>query len=153
MLKLKDQIEADFKQAMKNKEADKLSVLRMLTSAIKNKEIAQRKGKDVKLTDEQVGDVLRSEIKKRQDATLAYKQGERQDLAEKEKEEITIIEKYLPKQLDDEEIKQIVKEIVDSMGEISIKDFGKVMGQAMSKVKGKADGNKVSEAVKEILAK
>ena len=152
MPKLQQQINNDLKQAMRNKETETVSVLRMVVSAIKNKEIAVRKGGDVSLTDEQIIEVLTSEMKKRKDSITAYKQGDRHDLADKEEKEIKIIEKYLPKQMSDEEIENVVKEIVDLMGEVGIKDFGKVMGQAMARVKGKADGGKVSEVVKRVLA-
>ncbi len=152
MSELQQQINNDLKQAMRNKQEQEVSVLRMLMSAIKNKEIALRKGGDVSLTEEQIIEVLTSEIKKSKDSIIAYKQGDRQDLAEKEKREIKIIEKYLPEQMSDEEIEKVVKEVVDSMGDVGIKDFGKVMGQVMPRVKGKADGGRVSEIVKKVLA-
>jgi len=151
--KLQEQIESDLKQAMRNKETEKVSTLRMVISAIRNKEIMLRKGEEVEFTDEHVTEVLTSEIKKRKDAIEAYEQGERQDLAEKEKTEITIIEKYLPEQMNDEEIEKIVREIIETYDDVSQKDFGKIMGQVMVQVKGRADGSKVSEIVKNILSR
>ncbi|MCG2697580.1 GatB/YqeY domain-containing protein, partial [Candidatus Parcubacteria bacterium] len=112
MPKLRQQINNDLKQAMLNKEAETLSVLRMLISSIRNQEIALRKGEDVSLTDEQIVKVLRSEIKKRKDSILAYEQGNRRDLAEKEKSEMQILEKYLPPELSDEEVEKIIKEVL-----------------------------------------
>ena len=158
MHKLQQQINNDLRQAMRNKETEIVSVLRMVVSAIKNKEIAVRKGENVCLADEQIIEVLTSEMKKRKDSIIAYEQGDRQDLADKEEKEIKIIEKYLPKQMSDEEIENVVKEIVGThgvgtYGNASVqKDFGKVMGQVMARVKGKADGGRVSEVVKKVLA-
>ncbi len=152
MSKLQQQINNDLKQAMRNKQEQKVSVFRMLISAIKNKEIAARKGEDVSLTNEQVIQILRSEIKKRKDSITAYKQGDRYDLADKEEREIKIIEKYLPEQMSDGEIETVVREIVETHGNASVqKDFGKVMGQVMVRVKGQADGGKVSGVVKRVL--
>ncbi len=152
-MSIQQQISNDLKQAMRNKETEMVSVLRMLISAIKNKEIAVRKGEDVSLTNEQVIQILRSEIKKRKDSITAYKQGDRHDLADKEEKEIKIIEKYLPEQMSDGEIEKVVREIIEMHGNASVqKDFGKIMGQVMARVKGKADGGRVSEVVKKVLA-
>ena len=153
MTTLKEQINNDLKQAMRDKDELGLSVLRMLAAAIRNKEIMMRKGEDVSLTDQQTQEVAASEIKKRRDSVTEYKKGGRADLADKEKKEIAILEKYLPEQLNDEEIEKVVKEVVSVIGEVKQSDFGKVMGQAMARVKGKADGTKVGEAVKKVLTK
>ncbi len=152
MPSLKEQIDNDLKQAMRNKEAETLSVLRMLLSAVKDREISLRSGEDVSLSDEQVLEVLSSEAKKRKDSISAYERGGRADLAEKEKNEIKILEKYLPEQMSDEELKNIVKEVVETHSGASLRDFGKIMGAVMPRVKGKADGNKVGEAVKKALS-
>ena len=150
---IKEQINNDIKTAMRAKNKEMLSVLRMASSAIKDKEIAMRKGEAVNLTDEQVIEVLSSEVKKRKDSITAYEQGGREDLSEKERSELKILEKYLPKQMSDEELEKIVKEIAETHCHASPRDFGKIMGQVMPRVKGKADGNKVSEAVKKVLSK
>lgn len=150
---LKEKINNDIKDAMRGKRADELSVLRMLLSAIKDKEISLRKGEDVSLSDGQVVAVIASEVKKRKDSVVAYEQGGRADLVEKENNEIKILEKYLPEQMSDDELEKIVKEIIGSAGDVTMKDFGKIMGQVMPKVKGKADGNRISEMVKKVLAK
>lgn len=148
MPSLKEVINNGLKEAMRKKDAEVLSVLRLLLSAIKMKEIALRKGEEVSLNDEQVIEVIRSEIKKRNDSVSAYEQGGRQDLADKEKNEIKILEKYLPSSLSDEEIEKIVREEVEASTE---KDFGRVMGKVMAKLKGKAEGGKISEIVKKVL--
>ena len=153
MSKLKDKINADIKNAMREKRADELSVLRMLSSAIKDKEIAMRKGEDVELTDEQVTEAIMSEVKKRKDSVESYKQGGRDDLADKEAEEIKVLEIYLPEQMSDEELEVIVKEVISSKGEVTMQDFGNIMSAVMPKVKGKTDGNKVSAAVKKVITK
>jgi hypothetical protein len=159
MSKLLEQINQDLKAAMKSKDAFGLSVLRMLIAAARNKEITLRpafakasaggQGDKVELTDEQIVEVVASEIKKRRDSVEAYIKGGRQELADKESAEIKVLEKYLPARMPDEELEKIVKEIIASGAD----NFGKIMGQAMAKVKGKADGGKVGELVKKLLAK
>jgi len=152
MSKVIDQIKEDLKQAMRDKNVITLSVLRMLTGAIRNKEISLREaGAEVELSDEQVLETIKSEVKKRNDAIGSYESGGRADLAAKEKEEIKVLEKYLPPQLSEEEIEKEVRELIAGLGEVGPSDFGKVMGQAMAKLKGRADGNKVTAAVKKVL--
>ena len=148
MPSLKEVINNDLKEAMREKDAEVLSTLRLLLSAIKMKEIALRKGEEASLNDEQVIEVIRSEIKKRNDSVSAYEQGSRQDLANKEKNEIKILEKYLPPSLSDEEIEKIVREEIGALEE---KDFGRAMGKVMPRLKGKAEGGKISEIVKKVL--
>lgn len=152
MSKLLEQINIDLKQAMRDKNEVVVSTLRMLASALKEKEISLRKGEAVVLSEEQVADSIASEVKKRRDSIVSYESGGRQDLVDKEKEEIKILEKYMPAQLSDEELEKIIKETFSSLGEVSIKDFGRIMGQVSPKTKGRADGGKVSEIVKKILS-
>lgn len=139
---------------MKSKETLTLSVLRMLLSSIllkeKDKNYQLRKendrAKDVELTDEEVLKVIFSEVKKRKDSVLAFQKGNREDLVKKESEEIAILEKYLPRQLTEEEIKEIAEKLV-KRGD----NFGEAMSKVIQKISGRADGAKVSKAVKEIL--
>jgi len=149
MAKLLAQINDDLKEAMKGKDAATLSTLRMLIAAARNKEITLREGGEAELTDEQIIEVVSSEIKKRRDSAEAYTSGGRPELAEKETAEIATLQKYLPAQLSDEELEKIVKEVIASGAD----NFGKVMGQVMARAKGKADGGKVGELVKKLLAK
>ena len=149
MAKLLEQINQNLKEAMKSKDAETLSVLRMLIAAARNKEITLRKDGQAELSDEQIIEVVASEIKKRRDSAEAYISGGRQELADKENSEIKILEKYLPEQLSDEELEKIVQEVVAAGAD----NFGQVMGQVMARAKGKADGNKVGEIVKKLLAK
>lgn len=134
---------------MKSKDVETTSVLRMLIAAMHNKEISLRQGGEAELTDELIVEVVGSEIKKRRDSVLAYVQGGRPELADKEDAEIKILEKYLPEQLSDIELEKIIKGIIDA----GVSDFGKAMGQTMAKVKGRVDGGKASALVKKFLAK
>ncbi len=137
----------DIKTAMKSKDKDTLSVLRMLKAAIQNEQI--KAGRD--LDGEEELTVLSREMKQRRDSLSEFEKAGRDDLADKVKIEITIVEKYMPKQLSEEEIRQIVQTAVDQTGATSPKEFGKVMGAVMPEVKGKADGNQVNAIVKELL--
>ncbi len=148
LTKIKD----DLKKAMRAKDERLVGVLRMVISALRNKEISLRKGGNVELSDEQIIDVIISEIKKRKDSMEVYIKAKREDLAKNEKEEIKILKNYLPEQLNEEEIKKIIEETVASIGKVSPKDFGRIMGMVMPKLKGKADGVKVQEIVKKIIS-
>ena len=152
MTNLLDQIKVDLKEAMKAKEVLRLSVLRMMITAIRNKEIALRKGEDVVLSEEQVLEVVTSEVKKRKDSVESYVDGGREDLAEIEKNEIEVLAKYLPEQLSDEEIEKIVDDVIKSKSENTTVAFGAIMGEVMSRVKGKVDGTAVTAIVKKKLA-
>ncbi|MDO8561044.1 MAG: GatB/YqeY domain-containing protein [bacterium] len=150
----KEKIAGDLKEAMKNKEELRLSVLRMIFSALHNKEIEKRgRGLPAKLSVEEVVAVLRTEVKKRKDSVESFEKGGRQELAEKEKKEIKIIEPYLPSELSDSDLEKIVSEVVAAAGEVTQKDFGRVMGEVMKKIKGQASGDRVSALVKKHLYK
>jgi len=151
MTNLLDQIKIDLKEAMRAKEELNISVLRMLISSIRNKEISLRKGEDIVLNDEQILEVLSSEVKKRKDSIESYLAGDRKDLAEIEKKEADIIAKYLPAQMSEEELEKIVEEVMKTKSENSTVAFGAIMGEVMSRVKGKADGSAVSAMVKKKL--
>jgi len=152
MSTLKERINNDIKVAMRAQDKNKLSVLRMLNSAIKDREIALRAGKDVNLSDAQVIAVLSGEIKKRKDSAAAYERGGRGDLAGKERNEIKVLEKYLPEQMSDEELANIIRKTVEARRGASVQSFGEIMGQVMPRVAGKADGQKVAAIVKRILS-
>lgn len=139
---LKEKLSQDLKDAMKAAEAQKRDVLRMLVSAVKNKEIEKR----TELTDEQVMDVIASEVKKRKDSIAQFTAGGRPELAAKEEDEIKVLATYLPEQMGDEELKKIVTETVSGMTNV-----GEAMKAVMAKVKGKADGALVSKLVKDAL--
>jgi uncharacterized protein YqeY len=135
------------KTAMKAKEKETLQVIRMLKASLQNEQI--KVGRD--LTEDEKLTVLSREIKQRRDSLTEFEKAGREDLTEKVKGEITIVEQYLPAQLTDEEIRQIVVDAIEKTGASSPKEFGKVMGLVMPQVKGKADGNQVNAVVKELL--
>jgi len=147
---LTTQISSDLKDAMKNKDALKVSVLRMMISAFNNEAINLMK-KDQGLSDDEAIKVLKREVKKRKDSIEQYNIGGRRELADKEKSEIDIIQKYLPKELSEEELKKIVAEVIAEMGEVTPGQFGIVMKAVMAKTAGAADGAVVSRIVKENL--
>jgi len=162
---LKEKIEKDFQKVLKERKEIEISTLRMLKAAIFNKEKEKRyklskekpelSGEELEeesqLTDEEVIEVISSEVKKRKESILEFEKGKRQDLVEKETKEKEILEKYLPEQLSEEEIQKLAKEVIEKIGAKEIKDIGKVMAELMTKVKGKADGSLVSKIVKELL--
>jgi uncharacterized protein YqeY len=149
MNSLQEQINTDLKQAMRDKNEAALSTLRMLNAALMNKTIALRQGEAVVLSEEQVMEVIASEIKKRQDSVEAYTVGNRPELAAKEQSEIDLLTKYLPPAATDEEIESVVNEVIA----VGATDFGRAMGQTMARLKGKADGKRVGEAVKKAISK
>lgn len=148
-MKTSEQIEQDLKKAQKAKDEVSLTTLRMLKSALHNQEISL---KQKELKDGEVLKVVATEVKKHKDSIEAYRQGERGDLAQKEEVELAILEKYLPEQLGDEEIRRVVAEILDKNPELKDpKAFGKVMSQVMAQLKGQADGQIVNQIVKELI--
>ncbi|MBT4277599.1 GatB/YqeY domain-containing protein [Candidatus Falkowbacteria bacterium] len=147
---LKEKILNDLKQAMQSGDAKKRDTLRMLTSAIKDEEIKQQKREQGLNNDEVISVVARS-LKQRKDSITEYEKGGREDLAEIEKQEIKILQIYMPEQLSIEIVQEEVKKIIQDLGAISKADFGKVMGTAMAKLKGKADGQIVKQAVEKEL--
>lgn len=138
-------------QAMKNKNANKLSTLRMAKSALMNEE--NKRGVGTVLTDEEVTKVLQSLVKQRKDSIAQYENAGRTELAEKEQAELVVLEEYLPKAASAEEITAAVEEAVQETGASSMKDMGTVMKAALVRLQGKnADGKMVSEAVKARLS-
>ena len=108
--------------------------------------------KESGLLEDEVLEIISSEIKKRKEAALLFEKGKRMDLSEKERAEAKILEKYLPEQLSEEEIKKLAREIIEKNGAKNLKDMGKVMAELMPKLKGKADGGLVSKIIRELLA-
>jgi len=149
-MNLLGKIKNDIKNALKQQERRKLSVLKLLSAAITNEEIRLGK-KETGLTDEEILKVIKSEAKKRKDSIEAYTKAGRNEMANEEKEELLILGLYLPPEMPDEEIEKIVKEAIKETGAGSMADFGKVMKIAMEKIKGQADGNRVGEIAKKFL--
>ena len=148
MAEILNQLKSDMKEAMKAKEAERLSTIRMLISALNNEKISAQRD----LTDEDAITVLSREAKKRRDAAAQYRDGDRIELAEKEERELVTVEAYLPAQLSDAEVEAIVAEVIASTGAASKADMGKVMGPVMAKVKGQCDGKRVKDIVMSKLA-
>lgn len=146
---LLERLNDDMKQAMKNKEKEKLSVIRMLKAALQNEAIKHGKSQ---LSEDEELTVLSRELKQRKDSLQEFENAGRSDLVEKTKAEIQIVELYMPKQLTEEELTQIVKETIAEVGATSKADMGKVMGAIMPKVKGKADGSLVNKLVQQHLS-
>jgi uncharacterized protein YqeY len=148
VMALKERLDADLKAAMKDKDALKLSTVRMLKSAIKYREIEVMKTLD----DAGIQPVIASEIKRRRDSVEQYRQGGREDLAVKEESEIAVLQSYLPAQLSPEELAKVVDGAIARVGAQGPKDMGKVMKELLPEVQGKAEGKAVSELVKQKLA-
>ncbi|MGX7051404.1 GatB/YqeY domain-containing protein [Leuconostoc palmae] len=145
---LLEDLNHDMKEAMKRKDKQALSVIRMVKSTVMNEQI--NLGHD--LTSEEELTVLSREVKQRHDSLNEFEKGNREDLAEGIRSELTILSKYMPEQLSKEEIKSIVEEAISQTGANSPKDMGKVMGIVTPQVKGKADGKQVAALVKAALA-
>jgi len=149
-MNLKEQIDSDIKKAMLNKQKDELRALRAIKSLILLAET--EKGKQGKLDEDVEMKLLMKAVKQRKDSIKIYEDQGRDDLAEKEKEELIVIEKYLPKQLSDDEIESTLQTIIDQTGAEGMKDMGKVMGLATKQLAGKAEGKKIAEITKKLLS-
>lgn len=131
------------KQALKNKEKDRLTVIRMVKAAIQNEAINNRKD----LSEEEEIQILMREVKQRKESLQEFNRANREDLVEKVENELDILSVYLPEQLSDGELEKIIIETIQELGALSKKDIGKVMKAVMPKIKGKADGSKVNKLV------
>ena len=148
MSPLTARINDDVKAAMKAKDKARLGVLRLITAAIKQREVDER----ITLNDEQVLAVLEKMIKQRKDSITQYEKAGRDELAQQEAFEIGIIQDYMPEQLSDDEIDALIAEAISSSGAESMKDMGKVMGLLKPKLAGRADMGKVSQIIKKQLS-
>jgi uncharacterized protein YqeY len=146
---LQDNIQSQITDAMRSKDALRLSVLRMMKSAVKNKEVEKMKA----LEEPEVLAVLNSLVKQRRDSVEQFRKGGREELAQKEESEIKIVEEFLPAAASDDDIRNAIDAAIRETGAASIKDMGKVMKAALTQLAGKtADGGRVSQLVKEKLA-
>ncbi|WP_128896055.1 GatB/YqeY domain-containing protein [Longirhabdus pacifica] len=148
-MSLNERLTQDMKLAMKSQDKFTLSVIRMLRAAVKNVEI--NNGQGYVLTDDEVLDVLNRELKQRKESLQEFENAGRTDLVEKITKELDIITQYLPAQLSEEEIKEIVQQTIQGLGVSSKKEMGKVMSALMPKVKGRADGKLVNQLVQQHL--
>ena len=149
---IRDKISEALKDAMRAKDEVKTTTLRMVNAAIKQKDIdvARARG-DQHISQDEVLNLLQSLIKSRRESIELYKQGARQDLVDKEETEIGVIEQFLPKQMNEEETRAAIRDLVASLGATSVKDMGKVMAAIKSKYAGQLDIAKASAAVKDVL--
>lgn len=146
-MSLAQQLTQDMKTALKSGDKERLSVIRMVLASIKKTEIDKRGP----LNDEETLQVILREVKQRQDSLSEYEKAGRDDLANKERFELEVLQTYLPEQLSEEEVREIVLETIQAVGASSKADMGKVMGAVLPKVKGKTDGKLVSKLVQEAL--
>jgi uncharacterized protein len=143
-MSLKERITEDMKAAMRSGEKERLGVIRMLTAAIKQREVDER----ITLDDAQVLSVLEKMIKQRKESLVQFRAGNRPDLVDKESSEITLLQGYMPSQLSDAEIDALIADAITSTGAASIKDMGKVMGIIKAKAQGRADMAAVGAKIK-----
>ncbi len=148
---LQERLINEMKEAMRSGDKNKVSVIRMVRSSLKYKEI--EKGKDKVLSEEDVIQVLVSSVRQRRDSIEEFKRGGRQDLVDKEEAEIRILQAFLPKQITNEDLVKIIKETIEEVNAVGIRDMGQVMKRLVPKIVGKADPASVSNIVKELLTK
>ena len=147
-MSLEERLVEEMKQAMKSNDKLRLSTIRMIRSALKNKEIELRK----KLEDEDIVKVIQGMVRKGEESVEQFQTGGRMDLVEKEKKEIEILKSFLPQPLSQEEILKIIDQSIQETQASSLKDIGKVMKSVMPKIGGKADGKLINQLVKERLS-
>ena len=147
-MSLKQQLKDDLKTAMREKNVVKRDSIRSINTMIKQIEVDERK----ELSDEEILKLIQKGIKQREEAIAQYKEASRDDLVQKEQEQIDIFKNYLPKQLDDQELEDKIKEIIAEVEAITMKDIGKVMGQATKKLAGLANGKRINETAKKLLS-
>jgi uncharacterized protein len=145
---LSDQIVSDLTASMKAKETVKMNTLRMLKSAIKNKEIEK---KEKSLTDAAILEIIQKQVKQRNDSIEEFKKAKRQDLVDKEEQELAVLQAYLPEQLSQDALKAIVAKAIETTGAKGKADMGQVMKAVMAETKGRADGKSISQLVSSAL--
>lgn len=148
-MSLQQRLDDDLKRAIKSSDKLKTSVLRMVKAAIKNRQVEKQR----ELSEEEIISVILTLSKQRRESIELFSKGGREDLADKEKQEISILQSYLPSQLSQEELDRLIIESIQESSAEGVKDIGKVMRVLMPKVKGTADGKMVNQRVKELLEK
>ena len=149
MAELEKRIAEDLKGSIKNKDAIRRSTLRMIIASIQNLAIEK---KEKGLDDADVLKIIAKQVKQHQDSIESFKKGERDDLVEKEEKELEILKSYLPEQLGEKEVEEIVKKVISQTGASSKSEFGNVMKLSMQELKGRADGKTVSSVVQRLLS-
>lgn len=146
-MSLKEKLMEDMKSSMKNKDTLRKNTITMVRASIKQREVDER----VELTDEDIIDIIAKQVKEKRDVIQDFEKGGREDLVEQTKKEIEILLEYLPKQLTEEEVEEIVKDTIKEVGAKSIKDIGLIMKSVMPKIKGRADGSMVNSIARKYL--
>ena len=149
-MNLSERIDSDLKEAMRAKDATRTSVLRMVKAALKNAAI-EKPGADAQLSDAETAQVIRKQVKQRQDSIESFEKGGRAELAAKEKEELSILQSYLPQQMSADELAKVVRETIAELGTSSKAQMGAVMKALQAKVAGRADGKTLSAEVQKQL--
>ncbi len=144
---LKEKLLEDLKESMKNKDVVRKNTVQMVRAGI----LQIEKDKGIEVSDEMIIDIIAKEMKKKKDALVDFEKGAREDLVEQTKQEMKVLEEYLPKQLSVDEIKEIVSKVITEVGATSMKDMGNVMREAKAKIGAGADGKTINEVVKELL--
>ena len=142
-------IREDLKEALKRKDQVKADALRLILAALQN---AEKEKKGGELKEEEFHEVLSRLVKQRRESIDMYREGDREELAQKEEAELKVVQSYLPEQISEDEVKKLAQEAVEKVGASSPKEMGKVMAELMPKVKGRADGKLVSRVVKDLLS-
>ena len=154
---LKEKLTQDLKEALKSGNAKKRLVVGMVLNSVKNRELQKRakSGKEEALNDEEILEVIASEVKKRKESIESFKSGGREELAQNEKEELDILMTYMPEQMSEDAIREVVRQTIKDMASPAeaLAKAGQVIGAVMAKLKGKAEGGLVSKIVKEELSK
>ncbi len=146
-MSIKDKLMADLKDAMKSHNKLRKDVITLIRSAIKQREVDER----IELTDEDILTIISKQLKEKKSSIEDFKKGNREDLVKQTEDEMKILLEYLPKQLSQEDLKEIVKDAIDKENISSMKDIGKLMKAVIPQVKGKADGNAVNKIARELL--
>ncbi len=146
-MSMKERLMEDLKYSMKNKDTIRKNTITMIRAAIKQKEVDDK----VELDDDGIIEIISKQLKEKKNAIEDFKKGQRQDLVEQTEKEMEILLEYLPKQLSEDEIREIVADTIKKVNATSMKDMGLVMKSVMPKIKGRADGNTVNKIVREIL--
>lgn len=147
-MSIKDQMTTDMKDAMRTRDNETRDVLRYVLSALQNAEI-EKKGD---LGEEEELRVIRSQVKQRQDSIEQFRAGGREDLAEREEEQVKILERYLPQQMTDDELEAFVRQGIEEAGAVGMQDMGRMMGILTAKADGRVDGRRLSTAVRNALS-
>lgn len=148
---MRDEISSALKVAMQNRNKCETNTLRLITAAIKDRDISQRNGQDGRISDEDILEVLAKMVKQREESAKVYEEAGRLELAEREREEITVIQRFLPQQMGVDETRTACQNAISSCGALGLRDMGKVMGELKDKYPGQMDFGKASSVVKDLL--